>query len=340
MKKFYSLAVILIALAVFAGYQTVNIGTNPNDGTGDTVRNAFTKVNANFAQVTADFVSATNLPGYGKWLTNSQAGTVSAGAFYATNLSLFAGGVAGAGTFQWSFNPSIPSMEIGVGGLSIYTNAFIGTNDYITDFGSRISGLRITNSTATATNFALIAPQWVDIPVNYAFSVTGPSAPSLVVVTNNSAIQGVAFDNTDVLYAQAQFPHTIAITNAIFPVFYTEPHIHYSLTGVTIDSAHSNVTWQIEWDLASIGGYYSSRGTNTVTQGVTATGFHYMAEFGHLTNAVPPGISAIFRCRITRPASGSQDIGNGHIVLIDALDIHVPVGNATAIGSRADNQQL
>ena len=31
--------------------QTINIGTTPNDGTGDTIRNAFDKVNDNFDEV-------------------------------------------------------------------------------------------------------------------------------------------------------------------------------------------------------------------------------------------------------------------------------------------------
>lgn len=74
MKRFYSLFLIVLAFVAFGAYQTVNVGTNPNDGTGDTLRSAFQKVNANFTQVTADFVSATNRPGYGLWLTNYQSG--------------------------------------------------------------------------------------------------------------------------------------------------------------------------------------------------------------------------------------------------------------------------
>ena len=33
--------------------QTINIGTNPNDGTGDDLRTAFDKVNDNFAELLA-----------------------------------------------------------------------------------------------------------------------------------------------------------------------------------------------------------------------------------------------------------------------------------------------
>ena len=35
-----------------------------------------------------------------------------------------------------------------------------------------------------------------------------------------------------------------------------------------------------------------------------------------------------------RPASVGQDYSNAQDVLLDALDLHVPVGNATALGSR------
>jgi hypothetical protein len=491
MKKFYSLIVILAALAVFAGYQTVNIGTNPNDGTGDTVRNAFIKVNSNFAQVTADFVSATNRPGYGLWLTN-----------WDSRYVFFTNSMAGGGGFQWSYALGGQGITLDDLGFTVSTNFFVSdigmqfvpnaasppwvegrvfydstektlayynennnmtvnvgqetvirvdnktgsnipemsavyisgahghnpeitlavatneaksyilgvTTTWVTNNGSgyvtsegMIHGLNtkaigedgatvflstnvpgglttndcsapfhsvsvgiiayshvnqgilfvsphfrhvtasnitdLSNFRMTATNYSLTAPQWIDVPVLYAFSGTGPSAPSLTAVTNGSVIQALAMDNTDILYAQGQFPHNIAITNAVFPKFYVEPHIHFSTTGGAIDSTHSNVTFQVEWEMASIGSYYNNRGTNIATFGVTTDGFHYLGELGHITNTIPSGISTVFRCRLTRPASALRDIGNGHLVLIDSMDVHVPVGNSTAIGSREDNSQ-
>ena len=195
-----------------------------------------------------------------------------------------------------------------------------------------------TSNSVTVTNLALTVPQWIDILANYSFSTTGPSAPSLTAVTNGSVIQELAFDNNDILYAQVQFPHNLAITNAAFPVFYWEPHVHFSTIG-TIGPVNSNVTWRIEWEVASINGAFTNRGTNTATMGVTNDFTHRVLELGHITNSPPLGISAVFRCRLTRPASALRDYGTGHDVLLDGFDLHVPVGNAVAIGSREDNSQ-
>lgn len=200
------------------------------------------------------------------------------------------------------------------------------------DGTARLSTVLATNS-VTGSNFVTSVVKWVDIPMNYAFSVTGPNAPSLTAVTNSSLIQELAFDNNDILYAQAQFSHTVAITNAAFPNFYFEPHVHFTTIG-TLDSTHSNVTWRIEWQVAAINGPWYS-GTNSVTSGVSSNHIHYMAELGHITNNTL-GISAIFRCRLTRPASAAQDYSNAHDVLLDGFDLHLPIGNRNAIGSSTD----
>lgn len=490
MKKLYSLFVIIAAMAVFGAYQTVNIGTNPNDGTGDTLRNAFTKVNANFAQVTADFVAATNKPGYGAWLTNWDSRTI-----------VFSNGLYGSSIFQWGYMNGQEGIELNNLGFTVSTNLFVkdsifmyaqlaytppwyegkvfydnvertlayyndavgmtvnigqesivrvdnktganisdgkvvyisgahghnpeislavATNElmsciigvtttwvtnnsfgYVTTEGlihgldtqaignegaavyvsTNTPGLLTTNDcrapfhsvqvgiiayshptqgilfvsprykhitasnitdlanfTLGVSNVALIKPQWNDFMVNYAFSTTGPNAPNLTAVTNGSVIQALAFDNADMLYAQCQFPHNIATTNALFPQFIWNPHIHFSVNG-TIDATHSNVTWRAEWELASINQLWNTRGTNSVTTGITQNGFHYVVGLGPITNAVPPGISTIFRCRLMRPASAAQDFSNAHDVFLDGFDLHLPVGNTTILGSREEFAQ-
>ena len=198
-----------------------------------------------------------------------------------------------------------------------------------------IHGVMISNLhsvTATVTNLALIKPQWVDVFCNYAWSTVGPSAPALVDVTNDFLVKGLGFDNSDMLYATCQLPHNVAVTNASFPQFYFSPHIHFDTVG-TLDATHSNVTWKVEWDLSSINGLFSTRGTNSVTVGVDANYTHKLASF-NITNDPPPGISAIFRCRLTRPASVAQDYSNAHDVILDGFDLHIPVGNAVVLGSR------
>jgi hypothetical protein len=197
------------------------------------------------------------------------------------------------------------------------------------------------NDTLVVSNMSLLYPQWVDVPMNYGFSVTGPSAPSLTAVSPTSPIQCLAFDNGDVLYAQAQWTHNVAVTNDLHPEFRIYPHVHFSTVGAGLpDATRSNVTWQLEWEWASINQFYTnaySRGTNSGTFGVYTNYMHYLLNLGPITNVVPPGISAIFRCRLTRPASALRDYSNAHDVILDALDVHIPVGNVRVLGSRSDS---
>ncbi len=203
-----------------------------------------------------------------------------------------------------------------------------------------LTGPFTSQGTITATNYVTSAIKWVDLNINYALSVSGPSAPSLVSVTNpasGSLIKQLAFDNNDELFGQCQLPHTSAITNAAFPAFYTEPHVHFDTIG-TLNSTHSNVTWRIEWEWANINGGWV-RGTNQETMGVTNNFTHYILDLGHITNNPPMNISAVFRCRLTRPASATQEYDstpNSHTVILDAFDLHVPIGNQNAIGSSTD----
>lgn len=59
---------------------------------------------------------------------------------------------------------------------------------------------------------------------------------------------------------------------------------------------------------------------------------------GHFTNN-NMGITGVFRCRLDRPASASDDYDNGQTVILNGFDIHVPVANTTGFGSRQDNVQ-
>jgi hypothetical protein len=201
--------------------------------------------------------------------------------------------------------------------------------------GLQVDASAVVKGNVTATNFITSGVKWIDVPMNYQYGVAGVNAPTSVAVTNGSPIEALAFKNTSILFAQGQLPHTIAITNSSFPRFYIEPHVHFDTVG-TLDSTHSNVTWQLEWSVASLNGTWV-QGTNYCTNGISANYTHYIGEFGHITNDPPLGISAVFRCRLTRPALKAQDYSNLYDVLLGGLDIHVPVGNTNAIGSGLDN---
>lgn len=194
----------------------------------------------------------------------------------------------------------------------------------------------------TATNFRLAATNvyWVDVPMNYAYSTVGANVPALDVAFTNSTVRELAFDEAnDELFAQAQMPHNVAVTNTALTNLYIEPHVHWH-TSVTPTAARSNVVWSMEWRMANIGGTFAW-GDLRVTNGAAAEYTHYMTELGHVTN-LNMGISAVFSCRLTHPATSQQDISTStaaHEVFLDGLDLHVPVGNSEAgiLGSRTDS---
>lgn len=51
MKLNILLSLLILSAAGYAAQQIINVRTTPGDGTGDTVRSAFIKVNDNFTEV-------------------------------------------------------------------------------------------------------------------------------------------------------------------------------------------------------------------------------------------------------------------------------------------------
>jgi hypothetical protein len=199
-----------------------------------------------------------------------------------------------------------------------------------------------------STNFYLTIPQWMDI-LGRSQPADGVAAPVLTAVTNSSAIKLPGYQQGDISYWTFQLPHNIATTNSSFllgtnanTTWHLSPHIHFLLNGdARVDSTHTNVTWQMEWQVASINQIFA-QGTNSVTKGCTETNMHYIVGMPAVTNNGPYGISAAFVCRLQRIASSSQDLSVNatirDVCLID-VDLHVPVANTVAFGSRDETSQ-
>lgn len=153
MKKFYSLFVILAAFLLYGAYQTVNIGTNPNDGTGDTLRTAFNKVNGNTTQTIADFASV-----------NADIATINATLANTPNTAganngdplIFDGAVWRASVIMGNTTPIVFVNGLYVGAYVGYlspagvfsgTGVTVNTTNQISSAGSAINGVLYTNST-------------------------------------------------------------------------------------------------------------------------------------------------------------------------------------------------
>lgn len=372
MKRFYSLFVVLAALAVFGAYQTINIGTNPNDGTGDTLRGAFQKVNANFTQVTADFVTATNVPGWKLWLTNGQSDVI------LTNATLYRSGLGelsfdGAalsapaspiftayqvvnqvgifGNGAWSIaaiaNQSDPVLKLDAGAASLIRKnliTFEGTNDNtvatIDQDGSAFFNSLWATNVVTGSNFVHSTWKWVDILTSGDAIASNPTGdPPVLTQYGTSNYFGYAYFYNDAAdgdksYFTLQSVHKIAKTNAANPDVWVEPHVHVTTTTF---AAGTNATFRLDLYYGNVHGYLTNWYAKTNTVSMTNTYQHCVLSFGNLTNnAIFSGRSSVlFKGRVMRIDGGTGDIG-ANPVWVDSIDIHVPITELGSIGQTGD----
>jgi hypothetical protein len=188
----------------------------------------------------------------------------------------------------------------------------------------RIRNDLVVESNIVAKTFTQADVTWIDLMVpGLSFNI-GASAPQLNATGTGKGIEAIGFDNIDIGYGSVQMPHGLALTNSSRSVLFIEPHVHWSLA-VAPTPPNTNVTFRLiyEWGNINDGGF-TTFGTNSITVGrLTATN-SFVSSFGNITNN-GAGISSIFRFKLTRPASASNDYGNSHDVLVDDVDVHVPI---------------
>ena len=115
----------------FTDPQIINIGTYANDGSGDDLRTAFTKVNANFALISSELgvTSAVNIAGAGEGIFASKADnalqfkriTGSGGVTVTSTASAI--NIAALASIQGDTNPSLG------GNLNLNSHNITGTGD-------------------------------------------------------------------------------------------------------------------------------------------------------------------------------------------------------------------
>jgi hypothetical protein len=208
------------------------------------------------------------------------------------------------------------------GSVSTVTTT-IGDNNFITVIAG--SDIKIT------------PPRWQDTVVSgLAIRPAPVNSPDREQVSANSGIYGTAFDvNDDGDYA-TQVQHGVASTNASFPNFYYNPHLHVSINSLA--DPNTNATFVLTYQIAPVNSNYTSffiSRTGTVSWATSPSERHFnkILDFGLITNNALQGAdSIVIRGNIKRIAT--PVIGNDvptH-VFVDSLDYHFPFD---AIGSTA-----
>lgn len=174
----------------------INVGTVANDGTGDTIRGAFTNVNANFTEVYA------NLNGLAANVASIDAGqnTALSFAYVTANTAYDKANAANLLAYNVGVNANLYSESIGAVGNAYTTAVGLASNSYANSVGTSGNAYAVTIGTA-GNNYASI------LVANNAVGANAWTNTVSVTITNwaNSKFEVVA--------------NTTALTNAVNAAF-------------------------------------------------------------------------------------------------------------------------
>ena len=153
--------------------QTIGIGTSPNDGTGDAIRDAFDKVNDNFDEIYAAFTPANSSTSYG----NSTVNTV------VNSQSISVGGNVTINTSAFFVGNSTSNIVI--------TRTTLAVGNSTVNCTANTSTLTIGNSTLSSSSLK-IGNSTVNTTVNSS-SVTITSNSGLTVGNSQNSANGFTF---------------------------------------------------------------------------------------------------------------------------------------------------
>lgn len=217
--------------------QTINIGTVPNDGTGDPIRTAFDKANDNFTELYAGLVGLLDFKGSQDCSANPNYPAASKGDFYLVSV---AGKIGGASGVVVSAGDTYFATADNAGG----TQASVGTSWTVIQGNVAYTPVNLAGDTMTGD---LIVP-------DEAYDATAWNG-SLEVPTKNAvrdkietivAAGGYTPGGTDVALADGGTGASLSDPNADRILFWDDsagamtwltPGTGLTITGTTIDAA-------------------------------------------------------------------------------------------------------
>jgi hypothetical protein len=157
--------------------QVINIGANPNDGTGDPLRIAFEKINNNFANLFQTFVNSTVAYTFGNTagqvIFEANANTFTEGQFYIKSMN---GGTEDSQTIQLYAQTNNTQDDVKFTG---YGSTFFGNYlaTYNMDFNSFTGNVRITVNPLVNQDLT----HYIASQIMYA----GPNIPGMNILAQN-----------------------------------------------------------------------------------------------------------------------------------------------------------
>ena len=219
---------------------TINIGTNANDGTGDPLRTAFDKINANFAELYGDDSTA-NTFSSPQILSPTITGTATIDNMLfndseistASNASLNLN-PGGTGTIELEANTNITGLLDVTGAVTLDTSLTLASGATITEFSTNTA--LGTSNTAVPTQNAVKA--YVDAQ-NTAQAITFVGDDSTGTAVNNGETFQI-LGGTGLTSAVSGDVMTLNIDSTVATLTGSQTLTNKIITSATIDSGTIN----------------------------------------------------------------------------------------------------
>ena len=199
----------------------VYTGTTANDGTGDTLQNAFIKVNNSFSNVATavnvlqnEINGTTALPGSlyltnGTIYINGSAVSTAAGSFPGGNVALQANFQAATTSTSTATGAVVITGGLGVGG-NIYANTIYSPT--IGNTGAAITGATVTASTSVTTPTVTASTSVTTPTVTASTSVTTPTVTATTVNASTIGNTGAAITGSTGTFTTSVTTPTVTAT--------------------------------------------------------------------------------------------------------------------------------
>jgi hypothetical protein len=210
-------------MAIWSGnIQNINEGTTANDGTGDSIRDAFLKVDGNFEEINSFLGNTTLISFYNANVTSNfgVVGTANIAKLNVSDVSVFSGNLNSTGNLNasshlYSSNYTQLGGNLVVTGTSYYGTALLPLNDNVIDLGSPskrfatiyANSISSLNTTVIPNDSGLIKLHYAFNPASYTIKDIGVFGKYYLNSANSYTFFGLQASTNNFVYKLTNTDH-------------------------------------------------------------------------------------------------------------------------------------
>lgn len=263
---------------------TINIGSLPNDGSGDTLRDGASKINSNFNELYSSLGDGSSLVvGLGKTVISFSSGLSNVGIgsslpgskldvsgdVYISGVStankLFASFINGTSIYSSGVSTfySLDNVYLNVSGITTSQSYYIGVNEVISSTKQlkNINSIDSTTKSTLETALSLSPNDFVSLNVS-GISSLGYSSPGLGIIVGKGSTS-LLVEGTSSFLNNVKVLGTLTATNFSGNIPYS------NISGIATYATRSGIATYAT--TSGIATYAPVSGVSTVSQGITGT---------------------------------------------------------------------